>query len=88
MTTPWWCSRRGREVVATGLLLVFCVGSILVLSHVLGVANLRRPAPDAAGELAKPPLYPAAEQLLDLPHFSYLLNADPCEDEDVEGEFG
>ncbi|XP_026272610.1 lactosylceramide 1,3-N-acetyl-beta-D-glucosaminyltransferase [Frankliniella occidentalis] len=85
MTTPWWCSRRGREVVATGLLLVFCVGSILVLSHVLGVANLRRPAPDAAGELAKPPLYPAAEQLLDLPHFSYLLNADPCEDEDVEG---
>ncbi|KAE8743125.1 hypothetical protein FOCC_FOCC011289 [Frankliniella occidentalis] len=51
----------------------------------MGVANLRRPAPDAAGELAKPPLYPAAEQLLDLPHFSYLLNADPCEDEDVEG---
>ncbi|KAK3914884.1 Lactosylceramide 1,3-N-acetyl-beta-D-glucosaminyltransferase [Frankliniella fusca] len=92
LTTPWWRSRRGRrgrEVAATGLLLAFCVASILVLSHVLSGSTPRpRPAPDAigaGGELSKPPLYPAPAPLLDLPHFSYLLNADPCEDGDVSG---
>lgn len=88
--SPCWRSRRGRELVATGLLLAFCVASILVLSHVLGAASRLRPAAapaDAApaGEVAKPVLYPPPEPLLDLPRFSYLLNADPCADGDVTG---
>lgn len=76
--------------MAGGLLLGFCVASILVLSRVLTAVSYRpRPTPKSAavGEVAKPPLYPAPQPLLDLDHFKYLTNADPCGGADVTGKF-